>query len=69
MKVLAFQAMPPLQFTCQILEEQGASILTVANSKASGYAKNYFKKNDGVTLSLDLKHQEDRAYILTKVIP
>ena len=70
LRVLAFQALPPLQFTCEMLQSQGACILTVANAKKSGMeqiTKNFFGETEEI--ALDLKSEKDRSFLLEHVLP
>lgn len=72
-RVLAFQALPPLQFTCHMLESQGASVITIVNAKPSamGLSQDYFRDKSlpQNEIKLDLKNEADRSFLLTKILP
>jgi len=71
-RVLAFQALPPLQFTCHMLETSGAEIVTVVNAKKPALdflAKDFFAEGPRQELQLDLKSEKDRTYLFAKVLP
>ena len=70
-RVLAFQALPPLQLTCHMLRSQGAKVLTVVSAKKPALdmlSKDFFC-DKAEEIALDLKSENDRTYLLETLIP
>ena len=61
-----------MQFTCKMLRDQGASVITIENNKEAALNINgdlFAAKGQSQTIKLDLKVEKDREFLLTKLIP